>query len=88
RKFWLAFAALAILNALLLAISLLSQPIAWLAMIFSWPFPLMFGGDETTERLGVIGELGLVWLLSLPWLAWCSFLILGIRQKISTTARN
>jgi hypothetical protein len=53
-------------SGVLLGLSLLWHPIGLASLPLTWPFPIIFGADETTERYGVYGGLVRVWLCSVP----------------------
>src|SRR5438309_1467437 len=75
RQAWLIFASLAALTALLLAGSLRLPALVAPSLPLCWPGVLVLGMDETTERYGEYGEIGLLWLVSLPWLLICSVIL-------------
>ena len=71
---------LAVLVAALLCGSRFFQPFGYVAIPFCWPALFLLGADETQERYGYWGEIGLFWLLSLPCLVAYAWLLCRWRQ--------
>jgi len=84
RIHWGRFAALstalAVLNALLLALYFHDQ-LAWRWVVaFDWSASFLVP-RESEEALGPLREGGLIWLAALPWLAVCALVLsLGRRR--------
>lgn len=66
RRLILPFLLLTGASAALIGLSLLWQPLGLASLPLTWPALFVLGGDESTERYGVYGELVRVWYCSLP----------------------
>jgi hypothetical protein len=82
---------IASLQSLVVAVLLLSSrlilPLSWLTLPATWPGVFILGMDETQERYGYWGELVLLWLCSLPCVAFYAWLLdrRWQQRKVSTT---
>jgi hypothetical protein len=81
RRFTVVLVALAVVNALLLALYFHDR-LAWRwVLVLDWPARFLIP-RESEESLGPLREAALVWLAALPWLALCSAVLsLGRRES-------
>lgn len=78
------FIILSLINAAFLPLSTQVPFGILIFIVLDWPVFLTLGGDEVTERYGVVLEACLTWLSAEPWLLFCS-VVLVVVSRIGTS---
>jgi hypothetical protein len=66
RRIIVVFLCFTILVGLLIALNYIIPGLVLITLPVSWPFLIIFGVDETTEKYGVVGEMWRLYLSSIP----------------------